>query len=332
MSDGLPVGILKINGDRINPATEETLAAILAATGSGTTQYTEGDTDASFTGIMMLMEDAGNTARPLQGSVADGLLVNLGTNNDVTITGTVTVQASNLDIRDLSAGSDSVAAVQSGAWSVSITGSVTEANSAAIAASLSVLDDWDESDRAKVNIIVGQAGVAAGAGAVGVTVQRMTLASDDPAVTALQIMDDWDESDRAKVNIIAGQAGVAGGSGTVSSLTQRVVLATDVGLPAGTNLLGKVGRDTTATGTTSNVSSSASNVTLLSSNSSRKGAIIYNDSLQPLKIKYGTTASATSFTTEIPPGWEWEMTGVIYTGQIDGIWDATNGSARITEL
>jgi hypothetical protein len=52
--------------------------------------------------------------------------------------------------------------------------------------SLSVLDDWDESDRAKVNPIVGQAGIAAGAGAVAATVQRMTLASDDPAVAALQ--------------------------------------------------------------------------------------------------------------------------------------------------
>lgn len=68
--------------------------------------------------------------------------------------------------------------------------------------SLAIIDDWDESDRAKVNIIVGQAGVAGGAGAVGATVQRMTLASDDPAVTALQIMDDWDNgaSDGASVS------------------------------------------------------------------------------------------------------------------------------------
>lgn len=90
-----------------------------------------------------------------------------------------------------------------------------------------VIDDWDESDRAKVNPIVGQAGVAAGAGAVGVTVQRTTLASDDPAVTALQIIDDWDESDRAKVNIISGQAGVAANTGTISATTQRVTIATD---------------------------------------------------------------------------------------------------------
>ena len=66
------------------------------------------------------------------------------------------------------------------------------------------------------------------AGAVAATTPRMTLASNDPAVTALEILDDWDESDRCKVNPIAGQAGVQGGSGVVTALTQRVVLATDV--------------------------------------------------------------------------------------------------------
>lgn len=95
------------------------------------------------------------------------------------------------------------------------------------ATSLAIIDDWDESDRAKVNLIVGQAGVAAGAGAVGATVPRVTLASDDPAVTSLAVMDDWDESDRCKVNIIAGQAGVAAGSGANGATVPRVTIATD---------------------------------------------------------------------------------------------------------
>lgn len=51
-------------------------------------------------------------------------------------------------------------------------------NLAAAAASLSVMDDWDESDRAKVNPIVGVAGVAAGSGVVGTTTQRVCLATD----------------------------------------------------------------------------------------------------------------------------------------------------------
>jgi hypothetical protein len=96
----------------------------------------------------------------------------------------------------------------------------------------------------RVKLGLGADGAAAdalgGAGAVATGVQRVTLASDDPAVTALQVIDDWDESDRCKVNPIAGQTGVQGGSGAVSALTQRVVLATDVGLPAGTAMLGNV--------------------------------------------------------------------------------------------
>lgn len=79
-----------------------------------------------------------------------------------------------------------------------------------------------------------------GAGVVAAGVQRMTLASDDPAVTSLAIMDDWDESDRAKVNLIVGQAGIAAGTGVDGSTVPRVTLATNVALPAGTNAIGKL--------------------------------------------------------------------------------------------
>lgn len=67
----------------------------------------------------------------------------------------------------------------------------------------------------------------AGAGAVGTGVQRVTLASDDPAVTSLAVLDDWDESDRAKVNLIVGQAGVAANTGAASATTLRTVSASD---------------------------------------------------------------------------------------------------------
>lgn len=51
-------------------------------------------------------------------------------------------------------------------------------NLAAAAASLSVLDDWDESDRGKVNTIVGQAGVQGNTGTVSANTQRVVLATD----------------------------------------------------------------------------------------------------------------------------------------------------------
>ena len=67
---------------------------------------------------------------------------------------------------------------------------VTLATDSAAVTDLDTLASWDETARAKVNLIAGQAGVTGGAGAVAANTPRITLASDDPAVTALQIIDD----------------------------------------------------------------------------------------------------------------------------------------------
>lgn len=48
----------------------------------------------------------------------------------------------------------------------------------ASATSLAIIDDWDESDRAKVNPIIGQAGVDGGSGNVSSKTQRVVLAAD----------------------------------------------------------------------------------------------------------------------------------------------------------
>ena len=80
------------------------------------------------------------------------------------------------------------------------------------------------------------------------------------------------------------------------------------------------------------VASSASNVTLLAANPFRIGTIVFNDSTQPLRVKYGATASSSSLSFKIGADEYWEMPEPIWRGQIDGIWDAANGNARITEL
>lgn len=90
--------------------------------------------------------------------------------------------------------------------------------------------------------------------------------------------------------------------------------------------------ESTSTSTLSNANSSASSGTLIAANAARKGLIIYNDSVETVLIKYGSTASTTSFTTAIQPGEEWSMPKPVYTGIIDGIWLAADGAARITEL
>lgn len=68
-----------------------TSGGVTVDTFGGGTQYTEGDTDASITGTAMMMEGAANTLVAAPGTAADGLLVNLGANND--ISGTVTANA-----------------------------------------------------------------------------------------------------------------------------------------------------------------------------------------------------------------------------------------------
>lgn len=88
-----------------------------------------------------------------------------------------------------------------------------------------------------------------------------------------------------------------------------------------------------ATATLTNVASSATSVSLLASNSGRLGATFFNDSTQVLYLKFGATASISSYTVQLAALGYYEMpTPHLYTGAIDGIWASANGNARITEL
>ncbi len=192
------------------------------------------------------------TAIPVSGSVSTGGLTDAELRaTPVPVSGTVTANAgTNLNTSAL--------ALEAGG------------NLAAIASSASVLDDWDETNRAAVNTIAGQVGVAGGSGVDSALTQRVslatnvalpagnnnigdvdvassvlptgaaTLAEQQTQTASLSVMDDWDESDRAKVNPIVGQAGVAAGTGTDGVTVQRVTLATNVALPAGNNNIGDV--------------------------------------------------------------------------------------------
>lgn len=78
-----------------------------------------------------------------------------------------------------------------------------------------IMDDWDESDRAKVNLIVGEAGITAGAGAVATNTPRITHASNDPVTTSVQLLDDTVYSDgdsSGKALLIAGAVAPAAGN------------------------------------------------------------------------------------------------------------------------
>jgi len=74
----------------------------------------------------------------------------------------------------------------------------------AIQVAVEIMDDWDEANRAAVNTIAGQVGIAGGAGAQSAFTTRTVAATDSPEVASLEIMDDWDNgSDQCDIDIAA---------------------------------------------------------------------------------------------------------------------------------
>lgn len=137
-----------------------------------------------------------------------------------------------------------------------------------------------------------------------------------------------DQTTPGTTNLVALTAETTKVIGTVNVAAAQTIAATN----AGTFLVQN--NAATATATLSNVASSATSVTILASNASRKGAMIYNDSTAVLYIKFGATASATSYVVQIPSLGYYELPAAqyLYTGIIDGIWASANGNARVTEL
>src|SRR3990167_7340384 len=146
--------------------TNSNPAAVAIVDGDGTqitsfgggVQYTETNIDATITGTALMWEDAADTL--VAASATKPLPVDLGTNNDVTVTsGSITANAgTNLNTSAL--------ALEAGG------------NLAGAATSLAILDDWDETNRAAVNTIAGQVGVQGASGTVTALTQRVVLATD----------------------------------------------------------------------------------------------------------------------------------------------------------
>lgn len=121
-----------------------------------------------------------------------------------------------------------------------------------------IMDDWDESDRAKVNPVVGQAGVQGGSGAVSSNTQRVVLATDValPAGTNA-------------IGKLAPNSGVDIGDVDITSLPKS------------------------SSANTPSVITSGGDV--LSANSSRKAWGIQNLGTNPLFVRMATGASSTVF-------------------------------------
>ncbi len=89
-----------------------------------------------------------------------------------------------------------------------------------------------------------------------------------------------------------------------------------------------VTRPTTAT--PANVASSATNVTIFAAASGDNGRALWNDSSQILYLKFGATATTSSYTVQLAAGAYYEFPQPVYAGQVDGIWASANGNARTT--
>ena len=86
------------------------------------------------------------------------------------------------------------------------------------------------------------------------------------------------------------------------------------------------------TGTASRVGDSASSVTVLAANAARRGATFFNESTAILYLKFGATASTTSYAVQIPSLAYYELP-FGYTGICDGIWASdAGGNVQVTEV
>lgn len=115
---------------------------------------------------------------------------------------------------------------------------------------------------------------------------------------------------------------------------RNLVFATDKADVSGSAITTSTTANTTATLT--NVASSASSVTILASNANRKGATIVNESTALLYVKFGSTASATSYVVSLVGSsaapYSYYEVPFGYSGIITGIWASANGNARVTEV
>lgn len=90
------------------------------------------------------------------------------------------------------------------------------------------------------------------------------------------------------------------------------------------------------------VPSSATSIKLFDEYTADHGRCNFNESTAVLYVKFGTTASATDYTLQIPAGGYYEFpvgsNGIyseqglsgIYSGRVDGIWASANGAAQVT--
>ena len=311
----------------------------------GGTQYTEGDVDTTITGTAMLGEAASSTLQPIQLNASNHLKVDASgtavpiTDNSESITvdnaGTFAVQAT------IASGATSIAKAEDVASADSDVGVPAMAVRKATPANTSGTDgDYEMLQMSAGRLWTSatiDAALPAGANAIGKLAANSGVDIGDVDILSIAAGD----NNIGNVDIVTVPAPLSTTGGGTEATALRVTIANDstgvVSVDDNGSSLTVDGTVTSNEGTVSsatlaNVASSASSVTLIASNASRKRFMIFNDSTENLYVKFGATASTSSFTVKILPDGYYEAPSPCYTGVVDGIWSSANGSARTTEL
>lgn len=276
---------------------------------------------------------------------------------DVLTMPTTTVQATNLDIRDLTFAADKVDV--SGSTGIGVTGTFFQATQPVSAATLPLPTGAATSAlQTQPGVDIGDVTVNNAAGAAAVNIQdggnAITVDSVDLDIRNLVFATD-------KVDV-SGSTGV-GVTGTFFQATQPVSAASlplpsgaatettlasiDAGIPAAlgqTTMAASlpvaiasnqssvpVKEVRSATPTQSSPSVTGASTVILASNANRLGATIYNEGAAICYMKLGGTASLTSYSLQIASGGYYEVP-FGYTGAIDGITSSGTAQLRVTEL
>lgn len=148
----------------------------------------------------------------------------------------------------------------------------------------------------------------------------------------------WVDNSTTPPSLVVSGSFTGGGTPTGPAGTPNAAVVTVQGIAGGTAqpVSGTVTANpptAPATGTPTNVASSATSVTVLAANVARQGATVYNDStaILYLLLSTGGTASTTAYTVQVPAQGYYEVP-FRYTGALIGIWASAAGSARVTEI
>ena len=258
-------------------ATSNALDVNIKSGAASGTQYTQGDTDISITGTASMMEGADDTLLPIQGTVADGLLVNLGTNNDVTETNSSDIKTAVEAIQTAQLPDGHNVTVDNA--SIAVTGAFYQATqpvSGTVTANLSatdnaVLDDIasdTESLKGYVDNIEGYVD--------GIETVLGTIDGDTGAIkTAVETLDDAISGGEMQVDVVGSLPAGTNAIGKLSANSGVDIGDVDVtSLPAlasGANIIGKVGHDITGIGHgVKTVTTAGTDVVLASSTTCKK--------------------------------------------------------------